>query len=103
MNTGTMQFSGTPSYMAPELFKKQAYDEAVDVYAFGTLIWEMITRQVPFDGIDPGDIRERTLRGAARLEVSTTVPRKLAALIEACRSQEPSQRPGFAAVLNSLS
>jgi len=103
LNTGTMQFSGTPSYMAPELFKKQAYDGAVDVYAFGTLVWEVVTRQVPFDGIDPADIRDRTLRGAARLEVSTTLPRKYAALIEACRGQEPAGRPTFAEVLNSLS
>lgn len=98
-----MQFSGTPSYMAPELFRKQAYDEAVDVYAFGTLLWEVVTRQVPFDGIDPGDIRDRTLRGVARLEVSTTIPKKYSALIEACRHQEPAQRPSFSAVLNSLS
>ena len=98
-----MQFSGTPSYMAPELFKKQAYDGAVDVYAFGTLLWEVLTRQVPFDGIDPADIRDRTLRGVARLEVSSTVPRKYAMLIESCRSVEPAARPAFEAVLNSFS
>lgn len=89
--------------MAPELFKKQAYDGAVDVYAFGTLVWEVITRQVPFDGIDPADIRDRTLAGTARLDISSTVPRKYTALIEVCRSQDPAARPTFGDVLNSLS
>lgn len=42
LNRGTMQFSGTPSYMAPELFQKKSYDEKVDVFAFGTLLWELV-------------------------------------------------------------
>jgi len=27
--------------MAPELFQKKGYDEKVDVWAFGTLLWEI--------------------------------------------------------------
>lgn len=44
LNTGTMQFAGTPTYMAPELFQKKSYDEKVDVFAFGTMLWELATR-----------------------------------------------------------
>lgn len=51
-----MQFAGTPTYMAPELFLKRSYDEKVDVFAFGCLMWEIINREVPFDGLDPSDI-----------------------------------------------
>lgn len=54
-----MQFSGTPSYMAPELFKKKSYDEKVDVFAFGTLLWELVCREVPYDGLDPSDIKDK--------------------------------------------
>ena len=52
-----MQFAGTPVYMAPELFQKRQYDESVDVFAFGTMLWELIWREVPNDGLDPTDIR----------------------------------------------
>ena len=52
-----MQFAGTPVYMAPELFQKRQYDESVDVFAFGTMLWELIWREVPNDGLDPADIR----------------------------------------------
>lgn len=39
-----MQFSGTPCYMSPELFKKKAYDEKIDVFSLGTLFWEIFAR-----------------------------------------------------------
>jgi serine/threonine protein kinase len=47
-----MQYAGTPTYMAPELFLKRHYDLSVDVFAFGSLLWEIINREVPFDGLD---------------------------------------------------
>lgn len=56
---GSMQFSGTPAYMAPELYQKRQYDEKVDQFAFGTLLWELVTRQVPYDGVDVADIRAK--------------------------------------------
>ena len=54
-----MQYSGTPAYMAPELFQKRQYDETVDVFAYGALLWELVCREVPYDGLDPADIRAK--------------------------------------------
>ena len=51
-----MQYAGTPTYMAPELFQKRSYDQSVDVFAFGSLLWEIINREVPYDGLEPQDI-----------------------------------------------
>ena len=33
--------AGTPSYMAPELFKGRSFDLTVDVYAFAVITWEV--------------------------------------------------------------
>mmetsp|Transcript_4446 Transcript_4446/g.7584 ORF Transcript_4446/g.7584 Transcript_4446/m.7584 type:complete len:91 (-) Transcript_4446:223-495(-) len=52
LNKGSMQYAGTPTYMAPELFLKRSYDQSVDVYAYGCLLWEILNREVPFDGLD---------------------------------------------------
>lgn len=58
-----MQYAGTPTYMAPELFQKRQYDGGVDVFAYGSLLWEIINREVPFDGLDPADIATKVIKG----------------------------------------
>lgn len=95
LNRGSMQFSGTPAYMAPELFKKLSYDGKVDVFAFGTLVWEILAKQVPYDAFEPGDIRDKVVRGDLRLENPVGVPRKLVNLIEMCRKGNSVERPSF--------
>ena len=39
---------GTISYMAPEVIKGTSYTNKIDVYSYGILLWEMITRNEPF-------------------------------------------------------
>lgn len=58
-----MQFAGTPTYMAPELFQKRGYDGSVDVFAFGSMLWEILTREVPYAGWDAQDIKEAVQKG----------------------------------------
>ena len=47
--TMTITSVGTSNYMAPEFFEGE-YDEKVDVYAYAMMIWEMLTKEIPFDG-----------------------------------------------------
>jgi serine/threonine protein kinase len=56
LNKGASQFSGTPSYLAPEVFQKKPFDEKVDVFAFGALLWEIFSKDIPYDGLEPGQI-----------------------------------------------
>merc|ERR1712048_1423900 len=46
--TGAMQFAGTPQYMAPEVLQQLKYTEKVDVFAYGTLLWECMAVDIPF-------------------------------------------------------
>ena len=41
---------GTPSYMAPEIVLRQAYDKSVDIWALGVIVYVILTGMPPFKG-----------------------------------------------------
>lgn len=43
-----MSFCGSPAYLSPELVNKEGADKSADVYAFGALIYELLTGLPPF-------------------------------------------------------
>mmetsp|Transcript_17582 Transcript_17582/g.31738 ORF Transcript_17582/g.31738 Transcript_17582/m.31738 type:complete len:602 (-) Transcript_17582:64-1869(-) len=98
LNTGAMQFAGTPNYMAPELFKNQKYSDRVDVFAYGTLMWEAMAVDIPFANLDPPEIRDRVLAGKM-LPMPTAAPPALQEAIEASWTVEQTLRPPIAEIL----
>jgi serine/threonine protein kinase len=50
--------AGTPAYMAPELLQNATYSKSVDMYAFGVLLWEILTAEVPHKGLSLDEVRE---------------------------------------------
>lgn len=44
---------GTIDYIAPEVFTKDGYNETVDWWSLGTIMFEMLMGYPPFSGKDP--------------------------------------------------
>ena len=92
LNSGSGQYAGTPCYMAPELFDKKFYDEKIDIFAFGTIVWEIYTQKIPYSNCDVSEIRQKVTKGD-ELQCSSSVPNEIAELIRKCRKVNPSERP----------
>jgi sterile alpha motif and leucine zipper-containing kinase AZK len=94
---------GTYPYMAPELLDNQAYNNSVDVYSFGIVMWECLTRDEPFRGHSPMQIVATLLRGERpKLPASPALPSSYVRLLMECWATQPERRPTFSAALDRL-
>ena len=75
--------------MAPELFLKRQYDQSVDIFAYGSLLWEILNREVPYDGLDPQDISQKVIKGEKLKDHAIVqIDARLADLVESSRAVE---------------
>ena len=58
--------TGSPRYMAPEVFLGKRYNESVDVYSFSILIWQILKLQTPYEGYTMNILKKKVINGGAR-------------------------------------
>jgi serine/threonine protein kinase len=88
--TRATRIVGTPDYLAPEVIEGCPPGPAVDVYALGTLVFELMTGWTPFGGGHPGAVLRRHVTETAP-HVSG-MPEALAYLLNSCLSKAPAAR-----------
>jgi serine/threonine-protein kinase len=96
---------GTPDYMAPEQIEGQRGDQRTDVYALGTILYEMLSGKTPFTGDTNMVIMAQHLqKDAPRLDhVNSAVSAELAAIVSRCLARDPDKRyPDMLAFINGL-
>jgi serine/threonine protein kinase len=86
---------GTPYYMAPEQVLGRPLTPQADVYAYGLLLYELITETKAMKGESVEQIFERILYQPVDLEPLNIpgVPSAMAGLIGRCVAKQPAQRP----------
>jgi serine/threonine-protein kinase len=87
---------GTPDYMSPEQCSGHAVDKATDVYAFGVMVFEALTGQMPFEGSTAMDIMMAHV-GHDPASPSSRNPHlnaKVDASVLQMLAKDPKHRPG---------
>ena len=92
---------GTPHWMAPEMFGNDVYNEKVDVYAYGMILYEMITHKLPFQGIGTVEI-PRLLQRNQRPDLPPVLPMALKKLVTDCWGRQPNTRPSFESIVEKI-
>jgi len=75
----------------------------VDVFAFGTMIWEVASAEIPHANMDPADIAHRVSKDGACLAVAHAWPKPLKLLLRSMLMAQAESRPAMTQVTQQLS
>lgn len=93
--------SGTLAYMSPEQLRGEAVDHRSDIYAFGILLYEMLTKDVPAAGNQHWNLAQMISR--ASLPVPDDMPQAVVDVLRRATAYDPADRyPNAMAVVEDL-
>jgi hypothetical protein len=91
--TGVGMILGTAAYMSPEQARGRAVDKRSDIWAFGCVLYEMLTGRRAFDGEDVSDTLAAILRGDPDWSlIPSSVSPTVRQYLKRCLTRDPAQR-----------
>ncbi|KAM3861985.1 mitogen-activated protein kinase kinase kinase 20 [Diretmus argenteus] len=101
-HTTHMSLVGTFPWMAPEVIQSLPVSETCDTYSYGVVLWEMLTREIPFKGLEGLQVAWLVVEKNERLTLPTGCPASFAELMKKCWVTDPKARPEFKQILSTL-
>ncbi|WZZ82749.1 hypothetical protein YC2023_103321 [Brassica napus] len=94
--------TGTYRWMAPEMIQHRAYNQKVDVYSFGIVLWELITGLLPFQNMTAVQAAFAVVNRGVRPTVPNDCLPVLSEIMTRCWDANPEVRPCFLEVVSLL-
>uniref|UniRef100_A0A8C3F8M2 Mitogen-activated protein kinase kinase kinase 20 n=1 Tax=Chrysemys picta bellii TaxID=8478 RepID=A0A8C3F8M2_CHRPI len=124
-HTTHMSLVGTFPWMAPEVIQSLPVSETCDTYSYGVIavracynqlitvlkgrealyrkvLWEMLTREVPFKGLEGLQVAWLVVEKNERLTIPSSCPRSFAELMHQCWEANSKKRPSFKQIISIL-
>jgi len=92
--TGAGMILGTPQYMAPEQLEGKEADARTDIFAFGTVLYEMATGRKAFEGKSQASLISAIMSTEPPpiSEIQPMTPPSLDHLVKRCLAKDPEER-----------
>lgn len=97
-----MTFAGTVAWMAPEAIQEKPCSEKVDIWSFGVVLWELLTCEVPYNGMENSAIMYSVGSGKLCPPIPDTCPDGFKLIMQMCWKFNPRDRPSFKLILSHL-
>lgn len=97
-----MTVCGTPCWVAPEIFKGEAYTEAVDVYSYAVVLWELFCFEKPYAEQDAVELPFLVAKEGLRPPLLTHCPKRLNDLMVQSWDSDMNARPSFKLIKEAL-
>ena len=88
--------------MSPEIIESKPANQKCDIWSYGVVLWELITGEVPFKGIEEFQIAFLIVERDHRLPIPNGCPPVLSSLMQICWQRDPKDRPTFKDILATL-
>ncbi len=84
---------GTAAYMSPEQAKGKPVDKRADIFAFGAVLYELLTAKRAFEGETITETLAKILEGEPKWEaLPVNIPESISSLLRRCLTKDPHDR-----------
>lgn len=94
--------TGSLRYMAPEVALSKPYSHRAEVFAYATIVWQMLAHERPFSDCDVEAFYKRVCHRGERPRIPHGTPPQLQSILVRCWDVDPAKRPEMSEVISVL-